>query len=152
MDRTLRVLAIIALVFLGLFLVVARLFDAVQQPAYGDSEGALLPTLIPGILVNMVGQTAFTFCLGVGVAALVACLQRRQWGWAVGLLALLTVVANTPTLAVELAPLVDSPQYLASAPYVGLLSDTLIPLAVLAYVILPHPSTPPAIQTMPALE
>src|SRR6185437_4345015 len=106
MDRVLRILAIIALLSLGLFIVLARLLDAVQQPAMGSgfpSATDLLLPAIPSILVNLVGSTGVALCLAVGVVAVVARIQRRQWGWAIGLLVLLFVAADGPMLVTEVA-------------------------------------------------
>jgi hypothetical protein len=142
MDRVLRILAIIALLSLGLFIALARLLDAIQQPAMGSGfpsvTDLLLPAL-PSILVNLIGQTGFALCLAVGVVAAVACIQRQQWRWAIALLVLLFVAADGPMLvtevAGELAAASDNYQTFTLAPYIGLLLDALVPLAVLAYTI-----------------
>src|SRR6476620_7017936 len=101
MNRVLRMLAIIALLSLGLFIALARLLDTVQQPAMGSGfpsvTDLLLPAL-PSILVNIIGETGSALCLAVGVVAVVASIQRRQWGWGIGLLVLLFVAANGSTL------------------------------------------------------
>ena len=137
MNRALRALAIIALLSLVLFVVLVQVLDRTQQPttAMGDNPWALLPAIIPGMLVNVLGQTSFAFCLAVGVVAVVACIQRRQPVWAVVLIALLLVAANGTSLAVELTPFFDFPQALQLAPYVGLLLTALVPLVVLGYTI-----------------
>ena len=137
MNRALRALAIIALLSLVLFVVLVQVLDRTQQPttAMGDNPWALLPAIIPGMLVNVLGQTSFALCLAVGVVAVVACIQRRQPVWAVVLIALLLVAANGTSLAVELTPFFDFPQALQLAPYVGLLLTALVPLVVLGYTI-----------------
>ena len=146
MDRVLRVLAIIALVSLGVSIVLGRLLDAVQQPAMGSGfpsvTDLLLPAL-PSILVNLIGETGSALCLAVGVVAVVASIQRRQQGWAVGLLVLLFVATDGPTLVTEVGSdlAVSANNDLAYAfgytymPYVGLLLIALVPLTVLAYTI-----------------
>ena len=137
MNRALRALAIIALLSLVLFVVLVQVLDRTQQPttAMGDNPWALLPAIIPGMLVNVLGQTPFALCLAVGVVAVVASIQRRQPVWAVVLIALLLVAANGTSLAVELTPFFDFPQALQLAPYVGLLLTALVPLVVLGYAI-----------------
>ena len=137
MNRALRALAIIALLSLVLFVVLVQVLDRTQQPttAMGDNPWALLPAIIPGMLVNVLGQTSFALCLAVGVVAVVASIQRRQPVWAVVLIALLLVAANGTSLAVELTPFFDFPQALQLAPYVGLLLTALVPLVVLGYAI-----------------
>ena len=142
MDRVLRVLAIIALLSLGLFIALGRLLDAIQQSAMGSgfpSATDLLLPAIPSILVNLIGSTGSALCVAVGVVAVVACIQRRQWGWAIGLVVLLFVAANGPMLVTEvagaLAATSDNFQTFMLAPYVGLLLIALVPLAVLAYTI-----------------
>ena len=137
MNRALRALAIIALLSLVLFVVLVQVLDRTQQPttAMGDNPWALLPAIIPGMLVNVLGQTSFALCLAVGVVAVVASIQRRQPVWAVVLIALLLVAANGTSLAVELTPFFDFPQALQLAPYVGLLLTALVPLVVLGYTI-----------------
>ena len=146
MDRVLRIFAIIALLSLGLFIALARLLDVVQQPAMGSGfpsvTDLLLPAL-PSILVNLIGETGSALCLAVGVVAVVASIQRRQWRWAIGLVVLLFVAANGPTLVTEVGSdiAVSANNDLAYAfgytymPYVGLLLIALVPLAVLAYTI-----------------
>jgi hypothetical protein len=146
MDRVLRVLAIIALVSLGVSIVLGRLLDAVQQPAMGSGfpsvTDLLLPAL-PSILVNLIGETGSALCLAVGVVAVVASIQRRQQGWAVGLLVLLFVATDGPTLVTEVGSdlAVSANNDLAYAfgytymPYIGLLLIALVPLAVLVYTI-----------------
>jgi hypothetical protein len=93
--------------------------------------------------VNLIGETGSALCLAVGVVAVVASIQRRQWGWAIGLLTLLFVAANGPTLvtevAGELAAASDNFQTFMLAPYIGLLLIALVPLAVLAYTIRSRP-------------
>lgn len=159
MIRVLRVLAIIALLFLGLFIVLGRLLDAVQQPAMGSgfpSVTDLLLPAIPSILVNLIGSTGSALCLAVGVVAVVACIQRRQWGWSVGLLALLFVAADGPMLmtevAGELAAVSDNYQTFAFAPYVGMLLTALVPLAVLAYTIRLRSHSTQPVQPAPSAE
>ena len=146
MDRVLRILAIIALVSLGVSIVLGRLLDAVQQPAMGSGfpsvTDLLLPAL-PSILVNLIGETGSALCLAVGVVAVVASIQRRQWRWAIALVVLLFVAANGPTLVTEVGSdiAVSANNDLAYAfgytymPYIGLLLIALVPLAVLAYTI-----------------
>ena len=138
MDRTLRALAIIALLATGLFLALVQGFDRTQQPAIGESALSLLPALLPGILVNFLGQTSYALSLAVGVVAVVACVQRRQPVWAIVLIALLFVAATAPSLAIELSPLLDDPQFLMLAPYVGLVLDALVSLVVLGYTFAPR--------------
>lgn len=135
MNRTLRALAIIALLSTGLFVVLVQVLDRTEQPAtaMGDNPWALLPALIPGMLVNVLGQTTFALCLAVGVVAVVASIPRRQWGWAVIFVVLLFVAANGTSLAVELAPFSDLPEAIRVAPYVGLFLTALVPLVVLGY-------------------
>src|SRR6185437_4225163 len=160
MNRVLRILAIIALVSLGISIVLGRLLDAVQQPAMGSGfpsvTDLLLPAL-PSILVNLIGETGSALCLAVGVVAVVATIQRRQWRWAIGLVVLLFVAANGPTLVSEVGSdiAVSANNDLAYAfgytymPYVGLLLTALVPLSVLAYTIRFHPR---AAQPTPGVE
>ena len=137
MNRTLRALAIITLLSIGLFVVLVQVLDRTEKPAtaMGDNPWALLPALIPGMLVNVLGQTTFALCLAVGVVAVVASIQRRQWVWVVVFVALLFVAANGTSLASELAPFFDIPGAIRAAPYVGLLLTALVPLVVLGYTI-----------------
>jgi len=143
MDRVLRVLAIIALLSLVLFIALARVLDTVQQPAMGSGfpsvTDLLLPAL-PSILVNIIGETSSALCLAVGVVAVVASIQRRQRGWAIGLVALLFVATNGPTLvtevAGELAAASDNYQVFTFAPYAGLLLSALV--AASGYCVTPE--------------
>lgn len=145
MDRVLRILAIIAILSLGLFTALARLLDAVQQPTMGyglPSVTDLLLPALPSILVNLVGSTSSALCLAVGVVALVACIQRRQRRWAITLLTLLFIAAAGPVLVTEVAGVLapafntEATDYMfAQAPYVGLLLTALVPFVVLGYTI-----------------
>lgn len=139
MNRTLRMLAVIALACLGLFFLLSQVpFYSGTQIATSSDGGALVLPVLPALLVNLVGQTIFAFCLGVGVAALVACVQRRQWRWVVGLVALLLVAANGSYLILELAPLLGGRFLVYSfAPFVALVPEALPPLAVIAYTLSP---------------
>ena len=161
MDRVLRILAIIALVSLGLFIALARWLDAVQQPAMGyglPSATDLLLPAIPSILVNLVGSTGAALCLAVGVVAVVACIQRQQRGWAIGLLALLFVAANGPMLvteiAGELAPVFNNQiaYTFAYTPYVGMLLIALVPLTVLVYTFSIRSRAAQPIPSVPIVE
>jgi len=158
MIRVLRILAIIALVSLGVSIVLGRLLDAFQQPAMGSgfpSATDLILPAIPSMLVNLIGQTGFTLCLAVGVVAVVASIQRQQWSWAIGLLAVLIVSAIGSELVYEitgqLSPLFsDELAYLlVYSPYVRMLLIALVPLAVLVYTIR---SRPRAAQPTPGVE
>lgn len=161
MDRVLRILAIIALLSLGLFIALARLLDAVQQPAMGSgfpSATDLLLPAIPSILVNLLGSTAFALCLAVGVVAVVACIQRQQRGWAIVLLALLFVAVIGSELVTEivgqLTPVFnDKLAYVfAYSPYIRLLFIALVPLAVLAYTFYVRPRAAQPVQPAPTVE
>lgn len=144
MDRVLRILAIIAILSLGLFTALARLLAAVQQPTMGyglpSATDLLLPAL-PSILVNLVGSTSSALCLAVGVVALVACIQRRQRRWAITLLTLLFIAAAGPVLVTEVAGVLapafntEATYMFAQAPYVGLLLTAIVPFVVLGYTI-----------------
>jgi hypothetical protein len=93
--------------------------------------------------VTFIGETGSALCLAVGVVAVVASIQRRQRGWAIGLVALLFVATDGPTLVTEVGSdiAVSANNDLAYAfgytymPYIGLLLIALVPLAVLAYTI-----------------
>ena len=160
MDRVLRIFAIIALLSLVLFNVLARLVDANQQPAMGNgfpSVTDLLLPEIPWILVNLVGSTGTALCLAVGVAV-VACIQRQQRGWAIGLLALLFVAVNEPMLATEIAGEI-APAFnnqiaytLAYTLYLGILLIALVPLTVLVYTFYTRRRAAQLIPSVPIVE
>jgi hypothetical protein len=133
-DRVLRIVSIIALAALVVFYALAQL------PLQTGGDGSDLPNNtdlflagLPGLLVNLVGQTTFALCLGVGVAALVVCIQRRQRGWVIGLLIVLLVAANGSYLVLDIAPLLGDGQFFAYTPLISLLPSALAPLAVLMY-------------------
>lgn len=155
MNRTLRALAIIALLSLGLFIALVQVLDRTHQPTMGSGFPSAIDLLLPAIpsmLVNLIGQTGSALCLAVGVAAIVACIQRRQPAWAVVLIAMLFVAANGTSLAVELAPFFDFPQSIRLAPYVGLLLTALVPLVVLGYTFAARPRLAPPIQPAALVE
>jgi hypothetical protein len=147
MNRTLRTLAIIALLCLGLFFLLSQLPLHTETGGSGtpDALDLLLPAL-PALLVNLVGQTTFALCLGVGVAALVVCIQRRQRWWAVGLVILLIVATNGPYLMIDLTPLLGNMQFSAFTLVGTLLLQAVVPLAVLLYTSFAHLPTPQVVQ------
>jgi Ca2+/Na+ antiporter len=147
MDRTLRVLAVIALLCLGLFFFLSQLPLHTETGGSGfPDSGDLLLAGLPALLVNLVGQTIFALCLGVGVAALVVAIQRQQRWWAVGLVVLLVVATNGPYLIIALAPLLGDVQFSAFTLVGTLLLEALVPFAVLIYTISPYPRSPRAAQ------
>lgn len=155
MNRALRVLGLIALLCIGFFVFLSQLPLGSQTVGEGVPEsGDLLRPALPALLVNLIGQTTFALCLGVGIAALVACFQRGQLGWAIGLIVLLLVAANGSYLVLELAPLLGDGQFFAVALVGALLPEALVPLAVLAYTFIPHPRllAPQPIQPTPIVE
>ena len=149
MNRTLRMLALVALLGLVSFFLLSRL-PLHTGRVYSGTPTALdlLLPMLPALLVNPVGQTTFALCLVVGAVALVACFQRRQRGWAVGFMALLLVAANGSYLILELVPTLSGGQPWAYtyAPVLALLSTALVPLAVLLYTISPQQRTPQSAQ------
>jgi len=141
MNRILRVLALVALLGLVGFFLLSRL-PLHTGGIFSGTPSALdlLLPMLPALLVNLVGKTAFGVCFFVGAAALVACFQRRQRGWAIGFVALLLVAVNGSYLILALVPTLSGGQPWAYtyAPILALLSTALVPLAVLFYTITPH--------------
>lgn len=141
MNRTLRVLALAALICLVGFFLLSRLPLHTGRIFNGTPSAldVLLP-MLPALLVNLVGQTTFALCLIVGAVALVACFQQRQRGWAIGFVALLLVAANGSYLILALVPTLSDGQPWAYtyAPIMALFPTALLPLAVLLYTVSPH--------------
>jgi len=136
MDRTLRTFAIIAIVCVGGLIFLPQLLLRTDSAGINSPDGAnQFLSELPALLVNLLGQTIFAFCLGVGVAALVLAFQRRQRWWVFGLLTLLLVATNGSYVILELEPLLENMQLTLIALLGSLFLEALVPLAVFIYSV-----------------
>jgi hypothetical protein len=91
-DRTIRVLAVAALVALIVTEVLVRAAVSATQLASFE------PAALPNLLAALAGQTGLILAVATGVVSIVVSLQRGQRGWTIALLGLLVVAAYAGTL------------------------------------------------------
>lgn len=124
MDRTIRVLAIAALVSLGAYAVLMRAVQSALE-ATGPNTDATLEHM-----VSFLAQTSSFLAIATGGAMLVVCLQRHQLRWVASLIAALVLAAYLQLVSPSTVP------FLFQMPGVGQLYLSLISLDAVTYVTL----------------
>jgi hypothetical protein len=135
-DRALRLLASVALLCFGLSIAwfVAR------------RTGQALPLITlqsVQVIMALVAQTAYSLGFAAGVVALVACTQRRQRGWGVGLAGLLLLTIYSIPVAYFVLPVFGLPAlaffYQLGYVYLAqLIPALLLTLLALLYSVIPR--------------
>jgi hypothetical protein len=142
-DRALRLLAVAALLGFGAYVACFLALRTASVLLLGDLATAQ-------IYLAFISQTAYSLGFAAGVVALVACVQRRQRWWGVGVvcLLLLTVygIVLTYSLRSALGVLIQTLAYPVG--YVYIIQEVpaaLLALLVLIYSFIAHRSRPVAI-------
>jgi len=148
-TRTLRALAVVGSVGLGIYLLGFALYHAAALPILGTGRGAALGTyLLVAIGMSFAARIGIAVTSVVVVIAAVASVQRRQRGWAVALIGGLVLYYISPYL-LNFFPSLARPflpsMLIAAAdgPLLGVELAVPIALLVLVYSFFPAPPARP---------